>query len=325
MKPSRTVLTLLTGLILLLFSGCVTLYIGGRSPRDRLKETTVRGGGWNKILVLDITGFLSNLPTSRPYAPPLTLLRDVKEKLRKAEKDHRIKGVLLRVNSPGGTVSASDTIYEEIRRFKERTGLPVVAQLLDTGASGGYYVSLAADRIYAEPTSITGSIGVILQKFNIQDLLSRIGVDNTPVKSGPHKDIGSPFRSRTPEENRILQETIDTLYNRFVDIVDKNRKDLTREQVLALSDGRIYTAKQALENHLIDRIGYMEDAIEDLKQMAGIHKARIILYRLPNSYKENIYSAARIPPVNEIHLFGLKGNLPVTGTPFLYFWTPTGE
>lgn len=304
----------------LLLSGCISLRLGRRLPQDKLKETVVQGKGWNKILLLDITGFLNDVPSSRPYTPPVTLLRDVKEKLRKASRDGRIKGVILRINSPGGTVTASDTIYEEIRRFKKKKKIPVVAQMNDVAASGGYYVAVAADRIFAQPTSITGSIGVILQKFNLQELLGKIGIKNTPVKSGELKDIGSPFRPQTELEKKILQGTIDALYKRFVDTVAENRGELNREEVLTLADGRIYTADQALKNHLIDRIGYLEDAVEEVKKMAGLKKAKIILYHLPDAYKENIYSSLSLSPVTEIHLLDLQESRPWTGSPFLYLW-----
>ncbi len=194
MKKFITSILVFTALFL---TGCIHLHLGRRLPQDKLKETVVQGKGWNKILLLDITGFLNDVPANKPFAPPVTLLRDVKEKLRKASRDGRIKGVILRINSPGGTVTASDTIYEEIRRFKKEKKVPVVAQMNDVAASGGYYVAVAADRIFAQPTSITGSIGVILQKFNLHELLGKIGIANTPVKSGALKDLGSPFRPST--------------------------------------------------------------------------------------------------------------------------------
>jgi len=306
----------------LFLTGCIHLHLGKRLPQDKLKETVVEGKGWDKILLLDITGFLNDVPATRPYAPPVTLLRDVKEKLRKAEMDTRVRGVILRINSPGGTVTASDTIYQEIQRFKKKKKVPVVAQMNDAAASGGYYVAVAADRIFAQPTSITGSIGVILQKFNVEELLDKIGIANTPVKSGALKDIGSPFRPQSEEEKEILQGTINALYNRFVDTVAENREGLSREDVLTLADGRIYTADQALENHLIDRIGYLEDAVAEVKKMAGLKKAKVVLYHLPDAYAENIYSALPFAPVTEINLIDLENRLPWAASPFLYLWSP---
>ncbi len=307
-----------------LLTGCFNVHLGGRTARDRLKQTVVEGRGWNKIALLDITGFLTDIPASRPFAPPVTVLSDIKEKLRKIEKDRRVRGIVLRINSPGGTVTSADTMYREIRLLKTKRELPVVALMMDAAASGGYYVAVAADRIYAQPTSITGSIGVIVQKFNVHDLLSRIGVQNTPVKSGVHKDMGSPFRPGTEAETRLLQEAIDSLHSRFVDTVSKERDGLTRDQVAALADGRIYTAGQALQHGLVDAIGYLDDAIEGVKEMAGVDAARVVLYNLPYAYKENIYSAPALPPVTEINLLTRGQAFPWTGSPFLYLWDPLG-
>lgn len=309
-------------MILLLTSGCITVQLGTRAPQDKLRETVVEGHGWDKILIIDISGFLTDIPPWRLFSQPAATLNEVKEKLRKAEKDCRIKGVVLRINSPGGSVTASDTIYDEIKRFKEKKHIPVVAQMMDTAASGGYYIALASDRIMAQPTSITGSIGVIVQKFDAHELLAKIGIMNTPVKSGEHKDIGSPFRPETEEEQKLMQTTIDELYGRFVQIVAENRKGLTREEILALADGRIYTSEQALENKLIDQIGYLNDAIDEVKNMAGLEKARVVMYHVPYAYTENIYSSLPLPPVSEIHLLDLNRNLAELGSPFLYLWEP---
>ncbi len=324
MKRRHAIFLIFTLLLSGFFSGCFNVHLGGRTPRDRLKETVVEGKGWEKIIILDITGFLSDIPASRPFSPPVTVLSDIKEKLRKIEKDKRVRGIVLRINSPGGTVTAADTMFREIRRLKTKRELPVVALMMDAAASGGYYVAVAADRIYAQPTTITGSIGVIVQKFNVHDLLSRIGVQSTPVKSGSHKDMGSPFRPVTEEETRLLQEAIDALHGRFVDTVSERREGLTRDQVATLADGRIYTAGQALEHGLVDAIGYLDDAIEGVKEMAGIDAARVVLYNLPYAYKENIYSSPALPPVTEINLLTLGHGFPWTGSPFLYLWDPLG-
>ncbi len=254
----------------------------------------------------------------------MTVLSDLKEKLRRIENDERVRGIVLRINSPGGTVTASDTMFREIRLLKQKRELPVVALMMDAAASGGYYVAVAADRIYAQPTSITGSIGVIVQKFNVHDLLARIGIQSTAVKSGEHKDMGSPFRQETEEEVRLLQEAIDALHGRFVDTVSEQRENLTRDQVVTLADGRIYTAGQALSHGLVDAIGYLDDAIEGVKEMAGLDAARVVLYRLPYAYKENIYSAPTLPPVTEINLLIPGHGFPWSGSPFLYLWDPLG-
>src|SRR6266850_7073844 len=143
----------------------------------------------------------------------------IQSELEKAKDDRRLKAIVLRVNSPGGGVTASDQIYSEIVRFKQRQQIPVIAALGDLAASGGYYVACSADRIVAHPTTVTGSIGVILMNLNLEGLLGKIGVRNDTYKAGEHKDLLSPFRRATPEERRIVQSILDSLHARFVAVV----------------------------------------------------------------------------------------------------------
>lgn len=210
----------------------------------------------------------------------------IRESLQKAEKDDRIAGLILRINSPGGTVTASDIIHHEIVEFRKRKNVPVLACIMSIGASGGYYVAAAADEIIAHPTAITGSIGVILMKFNVEGLMGKIGVEEQTVKSGDKKDIMSPFRKATPEEVKLGQVIIDQLYGRFLDIVmARTGNRLSRDELRKLADGRIYTAGQALEGKLVDRIGYLDDVIASIRKMAGDDSARVVSYYRPGTYK----------------------------------------
>lgn len=263
-----------------------------QSGREPLKEKKVDGKGFDKVLLIEISNVITGNEEERPLglAPRESTVTRVKETLRKAEKDHRVKAIVLRIDSPGGGVTASDIIYSELMRFKEKRKVPVVAALMDTAASGGYYVALSADEIMAHPTTVTGSIGVIMLNLNVEALFHKIGVSDTTVKSGAHKDIGSPFRKPTESDRRILQGVIDDLYARFLSRVEDSRKNIPRDKVRALADGRIYTADQALKEGLVDRIGYLDDAIEDAKKAAGLKKARVVIYHRPKEYAENIYS-----------------------------------
>src|SRR5262249_53189937 len=154
-------------------------------------------------------------------------------------------GVLLRINSPGGEVTASDLIYHELMEFKKSEKVPVVAVILDEGASGAYYIASAADIIFAQPTAVVGSIGVILQTFHIAGLFEKIGVETMPIKSAEKKDILSPFRARSPEEKAILQHVVDDLYQRFLEVVLARPTAPSREELLKVADGRIVTAAEA--------------------------------------------------------------------------------
>src|SRR5262245_12684083 len=199
------------------------------TPRIRpLEEQTVAGRGDAKILLMDFSGLISDDLGSEGFSvgaptPRVPLLVRVREELEKAAQDRKLKAVVVKINSPGGTVTASDIIYQELSEFRRRTGLPMVAVLMDVAASGGYYLALAADTIVAHPTSVTGSIGVIMITVNADGLLQKIGVTAAAIKSGPYKDMGSPLRTLTPEERAIFQSIIDDLYGQFVAKVAERR------------------------------------------------------------------------------------------------------
>jgi protease-4 len=306
--------------LLLLLPACSVVSLDLTPRVQPLRETTLEGKGRDKVLLLDLAGVLAEEPIftleSRPQVP---LLARVREELEKAEQDERVRALVLRINSPGGTVTASDILYHEIRRFKTRRQVPVVASILDVGASGGYYVALAADRIIAHPTTVTGSIGVLMLTVNASGLLEKIGVSASYVKSGQYKDMGSPFRGPSPEERALFQELIDRLHGRFVSIVARERR-IDEARVRAFADGRVYTAAEALSLGLLDRIGYLEDAVTLAKEAAGLAEARVVAYHRPRQYRATIYSAADAPPaagsVTDL------ARLVLSGPRFLYLWWP---
>ena len=232
--------------------------------------------------------------------------------------------MIIRINSPGGTVTSSDIIYREISKFKEDKKLPVIACIMELAASGGYYVALSADTIIAHPTSVTGSIGVIALKFNAKGLMEKIGIEDETIKAGDKKDFLSPLRPMTKEEREILQNMLDNFHERFMDIVEEERKELTMDQIRVLADGRVYSAEQAFEVKLIDGIGYLDDAIELVKKRAGIDKARVIIYHRSYSYKNNIYSRMTDSDFKNINLVNLdlRSLLDDMGLRFMYLWLP---
>ncbi len=305
---------------LLCLAGCSVVSID-LTPRVRpLEESTLEGTGSGKVLLIDVSGVLAEEPIftleSRPQVP---LLARIREELKKAEDDDQVRAVVLRINSPGGTVTASDILYHEVMSFKARRKVPVVASILDVGASGGYYVALAADRIVAHPTTVTGSIGVLMLTVNASGLLEKIGVSASYVKSGDFKDMGSPFRSLRPEERALFQDLIDRFYGRFVELVARSRK-MDEARVRSFADGRIYTAGEALSLGLIDQIGYLEEAIAAARTAAGLTEARVVTYHRPRQYRATIYSAAE-PPGPTASLPDLA-RMVVSGPKFLYLWWP---
>src|SRR6266581_7375639 len=233
-------------------------------PRIRpLREETVEGEGKTKILLMDVSGVLADetggLVLGSP-APRVPIVARVREELQRASEDENVKALIVRINSPGGTITASDLIYREIDVFKTRHKIPVVAIMMDVGASGGYYAALAGDTIMALPTTVTGSIGVVMLTLNAQGLMEKIGVAPLAIKSADKKDAGSPFRQLTAEERAIFQSVIDQMYARFVGLIVEHRK-IPEERVRAFADGRIYTAEQAKALGLVDSIGYMDEVV----------------------------------------------------------------
>jgi protease-4 len=246
----------------------------------------------------------------------------VRAELEKAEDDDRVKAVVLRIDSPGGGVTASDEVWGELLRFKKKRGVPVIASLGDVAASGGYYVACAADRIVAHPTTMTGSIGVIMLNFNVEGLLGKIGVRNETFKAGAHKDIMSPFRGATPEERRMMQSILDSLHARFVAVVREGRPRLDATRIGELTDGRIFDATQALDAGLVDEIGNIDAAIEVAKRAANLEKARVVAYHRSDETRENVFSQARPLPVQVNVLPVDLGTLVHPGPRFMYLWAP---
>ena len=238
------------------------------------EEVIQKGPRTKKIVVISVQGIINNGQA-----------QDVYEQLKLVRKDKWVKGLIIRVNSPGGTVSASDRIYNEIRKFREKTDKPVVAFMEGIAASGGYYVSVACETIVAEPTTITGSVGVIAGHFVLQELLEeKLGIQPVIIKSGRKKDWPSLFQQITEEQRQYIQEKlISPAYERFVKLVTDGRESLTLAEVKDLADGSIYGAQEALDEKLIDKIGYLDEAIEQVKTLAKIEEAQVVEYRKPFS------------------------------------------
>ncbi len=307
----------------LALSGCSVISIDFTPRIQPLREQTVEGSGAAKVLLLDLSGVISEEPlfTLGSQAPQVSLLARVREELRKAEDDDQVRALVVRINSPGGTATASDILYRELSEFKARKKIPVVAAIMDVGASGAYYVALAADTIVVHPTTVTGSIGVVMLTLNAEGLLQKVGVSPLAIKSGAKKDMGSPFRGLTEEERAIFQGVIDDLYGRFVSLIVKERR-IPEAKVRAFADGRIYTARQAKELGLVDQVGYLENAVEVARQAARVSEARVIMYHRPREYRSNIYSGTPAPERLETSLVQLSSLLIGPGPRFLYLWWP---
>ena len=224
----------------------------------------------DKVGILEVKGVIANVePTI--------------EELAKFRRDGSIKAVVVRIESPGGGVSSSQELYEEIRRTAQEK--PVVVSMGSVAASGGYYIACAAQKIYANPGTITGSIGVILQFTNFEELLKKIGFRMEVVKSGPYKDVGNPGREMTPEEKAYLQKLVDNVHQQFVRDVARGRH-MNVEKVQEVADGRIFTGEQAMELGLVDELGDLKDAINAAAKMAAIEGEPKVVY--PEKKKKSL-------------------------------------
>ncbi|MEM7410616.1 MAG: signal peptide peptidase SppA [Myxococcota bacterium] len=302
-------------------SGCITINLpSGRV--EPLVETTVDGSGDAKILLLEIDGVIRDAPEVSQLFGTVTegMVSRVRDELDAAREDDNVRAVVLRINSPGGTVTGSDILYREILRFKQEEEVPVVAQMMGMATSGGYYVAMAADRVRAERTTVTGSIGVIFSGLNLTGLMKKVGVEDQTVTSGDFKDTGSMLRPMRKDERVQLQSVIDDLYGRFLEVVAAGREDLTEEQIAALADGRIYSASQALEAGLIDEIGSVDGAVAIARSLAGVPNAKVVTYHRPSEHTSNFYTrpAERTRELPSLWPDGMA----LRGPAFLYLWAP---
>ncbi|MDR3559960.1 MAG: signal peptide peptidase SppA [Negativicutes bacterium] len=227
-----------------------------------------------------------------------------------AQEDASVKAVILRINSPGGSAPASQEVANEVKKLMA-TGKPVVTSMADVAASGGYWIAAVTNKIYANPATMTGSIGVYIPYANWEELYNKIGIHQEKIKSGPHKDILSPERQMTTEERAIIQEMVDDLYNQFVTVVAEGRH-MDPARVRQLADGRIYTGSQAKQAGLVDELGTMYDAIDGTAQMAGIQgKPQLKEYGKQTPWQMLLGASGQINLEN-ILTKQIKNELPIT-------------
>jgi len=292
---------------------------------DPLQEYVIEGDADEKVLVVPVYGIISDIPEKNLILSEPSMVQDVVSQLKLAEADPDVKAVLFKIDSPGGSVTASDLLYHEIKSFKERTGKKVTAVIMNVAASGGYYIALPADWIMAHPTSITGSVGVIFLHPRFYELMDKIGVGVAASTSGENKDMGSPFRKATDAEDAIFQSLTDSLGRRFVDLVIAHRH-LKPDAVADVSTARIYLASEALALGLIDEIGYINNAVAHTKSLAGMDEnSRVVVYRREKYPDDNLYNIQSRYGEGVPQLIDL--GLPDTGflnrAGFYYLW-PSG-
>jgi protease-4 len=291
-------------LLVLLLAGCAFVRVDVAPRAGEIEEQVIEGKGRAKIALLDLSGVITlgpfGLDRFRPGPP---LVARFKEELRRVEEDDAVVGAVVRIDTPGGSVTASDILYHELRTLREKRRIPVVACIMDRGLSGGYYAALAADEIVAHPTALVGAVGVVSFKVTVEELLRKWGIEVGTVKSGPLKDFWSPLRPSTAGETALMQELTDRLHRRFLGLVAESRK-LQPEALAEVATGRVFDADEAKRLGLLDRVGYLEEAVARARELAGVSEARLILYRRPQEFAGNLYAGGAAPRAEALLLEG---------------------
>lgn len=252
--------------------------IFGASDELFMEEVIEEGDVFNQIAVLELNGTIQDTgEVVSIFASEGYNHRSFMEKLEHVKEDDTVKSIIIRVNTPGGGVVESAEIHDKIVEIQEEAKKPVYISMGSMAASGGYYISAPAHKIYATPETLTGSLGVIMQGYNFAGLAEKYGVEVVTIKSGPYKDIMSPTREMTEEEREILQTMINNSYEGFVNVIAEGR-GMTNEQVKKIADGRIYDGRQAKELNLIDGFGYFEDVVEVVKKEQKLKDAQVVSY-----------------------------------------------
>jgi protease IV len=290
---------------------------------DELQEVVlVPGAAREKVLMIDVDGMISAALETGLFSREKSVVARVFERLERAAADPWVKAVILRLDTPGGEVTASDIVYHEVLRFKERTGRPVVGLMMSVAASGGYYIASACDFIVAHPSTLTGSIGVISIFPSVESLMAKVGVKVAVIKSGPVKDSGSPFRDMTEDEKAIFQGIIDEYYEGFLAVVTRGRQGkVAAAELRTIADGRVYTAPQALKLGLIDAVGYFDDAFGKARDLAALKSARLVSYTYFPKSKTNVY-AGLLGDVSPLDAKVVEAMIGALKTGFYYLWLP---
>ncbi|UGB29807.1 signal peptide peptidase SppA [Metabacillus sp. B2-18] len=284
------------------------------------EEVIDEGSEFSKILVLNVNGVIQDTgeDVTSFFSTAGYQHQTFLDMIEAAGEDNTIKGVILRVNSPGGGVVESAEIHKKLLELKEASKKPLYVSMGTQAASGGYYISTAGDKIFAAPDTLTGSLGVIMQSINYGGLAEKYGVKFETIKSGPYKDIFSPTREMTEDERNILQSMVDNAYSGFVDVITEGRP-LSEDQVRKVADGRVYDGRQAKEINLIDELGYFDDTVEAMKKDLKIEDAQVIQYGTALGFESFLTMTAGKVFKEDIELSNLYQLLSNTNSPRLMY------
>ena len=298
------------------------------SVDQRLQETVIlTDPGWgvrDKVVIIDVDGLLINQAEKTFFGQGENPVSLFVEKLDRAQADANVKAIVVRINSPGGGVTASDIMYNRLVQFRQYKRVPIIAIIQDVGASGGYYIACGADAILAHPTAVTGSIGVIVQLMSFADLMEKLGIDANAVTSGRFKSMASPLKPLEQEDVDLVQGMVNDYYERFVEVVQTGRPKLTPEAVRTLADGRVYTGQQAKANGLVDDLGYMMDAIDTARKCSNSPRVKVVIYHRPLGYRPNAYATTPMPaPTTQFNMLNISmpALFELSQPQFLYVWS----
>ncbi|OMF56223.1 signal peptide peptidase SppA [Paenibacillus sp. FSL R5-0490] len=293
------------------------LFAGGNEAF--LEEVIEEGNAQKKIAVLDVNGVIQDTGDAASlFASPGYNHKAFMDNLDYVKEDSTVKAIVIKVNSPGGGVVESAEIHDKIIEIQEEAKKPVYISMGSMAASGGYYISAPADKIFASPETLTGSLGVIMQGYNYAGLAEKYGVEFVTIKSGPYKDIMSPTREMTDEERKILQSMINNSYEGFVKVISEGR-GLTEAQVKEIADGRIYDGRQAKELNLIDGFGYDDDVIEQLKKDHKLNGAQVVKYTENFGFGSMFSMGARKIMGDDLEMAGVMKLLSQPNSPRLMY------
>jgi protease IV len=294
-------------------SNSLTKYLSG--SKSGWNTTVYKQGSGQKLALLKIEGVISESESGSTSLSSDYNHRVFLQQIEAAYADPEIKGIILQINSPGGGVYESDEVYHRIMELKAKYKKPLVVYMSQEAASGAYYISMAADKIYANRNTLTGSIGVIISTYNYSELAKKVGVQDVTFKSGSNKDLLNPMRPITSGEQEIMQTLVNESYSYFVDVVAKGRQ-MDRQRVLELADGRIYSGIQAKTLGLVDELGYMENAIDGTARLAHTSDPEVVLYENPSPNILDRIMSMRAPTLD---LLGLSQQLEQQRSPQLLY------
>jgi protease-4 len=290
---------------------------------DGFEEVIIEDGNLDdKIAVFELNGVIQDVDDTGSMFSDVGYNHKVfLDMLDYAKNDASVKGIILKVNSPGGGVYESAQIHKKLLEIKNEAKIPVYVSMGSMAASGGYYISAPADKIFASPETITGSLGVIMQSLNVTGLAKKYGVTYDTIKSGQYKDIMNPVREMTKEERDILQSMVQNSYNNFVDVIAEGR-GLDKTEVRKIADGRIYDGIQAEKLNLVDKLGYEEDAIKDMRKKYKLSDAQVIKYETPFSFSSFFQTKLKTMFTNDDELTLLNSLLKKSNSPtMMYLYT----